>query len=124
MKYAHLYHNDCKEKAHGHGDITPDENHHAAGQLKDHVHQYEHMSEKLAAAPRKIDVVLLLAPLEPHSEPVLQEGGDEAETSEVREIVLRVAENAVRHIVSLRKNFVVCRTPSAGHHDRALDMFR
>ena len=53
----------------------------------------------LSTLPRQVDVVFLLRPLEPHAEAVLQKCRHEAQSSKVREIVLRVAEEAVGQIV-------------------------
>ena len=49
----------------------------------------------LSTPPRQVDVVFLFRPLEPHAQAVLQKGGHEAQSSEVREIVLRIAQETV-----------------------------
>ena len=49
----------------------------------------------LSTPPRQVDVVFLFRPLEPHAQAVLQKCGHEAQPSEVREIVLRVAQESV-----------------------------
>ena len=49
--------------------------------------------------PREVDVVFLLRPLEPHAQAVFQKCGDEAQASQMRQVVLRVAEKTVRQIV-------------------------
>lgn len=40
------------------------------------VEQYETGGQEVAAAPRGLNVVLLLIPLEPHADAVLQKGAD------------------------------------------------
>lgn len=40
------------------------------------VEQHKASGQEVATAPRRLDVVLLLVPLEPHTDAVLQEGAD------------------------------------------------
>lgn len=56
-------------------------------QLSQQVEQDEDVGEEVSAAPGGVDVLALLPPLEPHPDPVLQEGADQAETGHVGEVV-------------------------------------
>ena len=42
-----------------------------------------------AAAPRYVHILALLGPLDPHPDPVLEEGGDETEPRQVRQHMFR-----------------------------------
>ncbi len=66
--------------------------------LSDQVDQHEAAGEEVSAAPGGLDVVSLLAPLEPHADAVLQEGADETQTSEVRQILLRDPQELQTHL--------------------------
>lgn len=56
-------------------------------QLSQQVEQDEDVGEEASAAPGGVDVLALLAPLEPHPDAVLQEGADQAEPGHVGEVV-------------------------------------
>lgn len=66
-------------------------------QLPQQVQQDEDVGEDASAAPGGLDVLGLLRPLEPHPEPVLQEGADQAEPGHVGEVVLGPPQELQRH---------------------------
>lgn len=57
-------------------------------QLSQQVDQDKHVGEEASAAPGGLNVLTLLPPLEPHPDPVLQEGADQAEPGHVGQVVL------------------------------------
>lgn len=61
-------------------------------QLSEQVEEDEGGGQQVAAVPGGVDVVPLLAPLEPHADAVLQERADEAEACHVRQVLLRDAQ--------------------------------
>ena len=105
-KPPYLQHDHAKQHTDGHRDVAPHQHHHAARHLQNHVEHHEHVREEFSAAPCQVDVVLLLAPLEPHAQPVLEERGDEAESSDMGEVVLRVAQQAVGCVFRLGESAV------------------
>lgn len=56
-------------------------------ELPQQVEKDEDVGEEAPAAPGGLDVVTLLHPLEPHADPILQEGADQAEPGHVGEVV-------------------------------------
>lgn len=58
-------------------------------QLSEQVEQHESGGQRVATAPRGVDVVALLAPLEPHADAVLQERADQAQARHVWQVLLR-----------------------------------
>lgn len=61
-------------------------------QLSEQVNKNKDRSQEGAAAPGHADVVPLLVPLQPHPQAVLQEGADQTQMRQVRQIALRDAE--------------------------------
>lgn len=57
-------------------------------QLSKQVEEHEGRSQQVATAPGGVNVVTLLTPLEPHADPILQEGADQAEACHMREVLL------------------------------------
>lgn len=57
-------------------------------QLAQQVDQDEEVGQEAPAVPGGVDVLALLPPLEPHADPVLQEGADQAEAGHMGEVVL------------------------------------
>lgn len=57
-------------------------------QLSEQVEEDKGGGQQVAAAPGAVDVVPLLAPLEPHADAVLQERADQAEAGHVRQVLL------------------------------------
>lgn len=55
--------------------------------LSDEVEQHKAGGEEISTAPRALDVVSLLTPLEPHAYAVLQKRADETQTRQVRKIL-------------------------------------
>ena len=60
----------------------------ALTQLSQQVEEHEGGGQQVAAVPGGVDVVALLAPLEPHADAVLQESADQAQASHVRQVLL------------------------------------
>lgn len=58
-----------------------------ATQLAQEVEQDEDVGEEASTTPVGVDVLALLRPLEPHAHAVLQEGADQAEARQVRQVV-------------------------------------
>lgn len=56
-------------------------------QLYHQVEQDEQVGEEVTAAPGGGDEVALVAPVEPHADPVLQEAADQAQPGHVGEVV-------------------------------------
>ena len=73
--------------------LEPGEDHGHGPELADEVDDDEHGGEEPAAAPGDVHVLPLLAPLDPHPDPVLEECGDEAEPGQVGQDVLGVPGN-------------------------------
>lgn len=48
----------------------------------------------------------LLFPLNPHSHSILQEGGDEAQSRQVRKVMFRPPKQVVRHVLRVRNHFL------------------
>lgn len=57
--------------------------------LSTQVEQHKAGGQEVAAAPGGLDVVPLLVPLEPHADPILQEGTDQTQARQVGQILLR-----------------------------------
>lgn len=57
-------------------------------QLSQQVEQDEDGGEEASTVPGGVDVLVLLPPLKPHPDPVLQEGADQAEPGHVGQVVL------------------------------------
>ena len=56
-------------------------------QLSYEVDQDKASGQEVATAPGGLDVVPLLVPLEPHADAVLQEGADETQAGQVRQVL-------------------------------------
>lgn len=52
-------------------------------QLSQEVKQHKARSQKVATAPRSLNVVSLLVPLEPHADSILQKGANETQARQV-----------------------------------------
>ena len=75
---------DEEENAASDVDAEAEENHSDASELSEKVEDDEECGQVIAAAPRDVHVLALLRPLDPHSNPVLEESGHEAEPRQVR----------------------------------------
>merc|ERR1711976_75918 len=91
-----LQEHDEEEDSASNVDFEPEEHHAHASQLADEVHHDEHGGEEPTAPPGDVHVLPLLAPLDPHPDPVLEEGGHEAEARQMGEDMLGMTGNLVR----------------------------
>lgn len=74
-----LQHDNEEEHAARDLDLPPSQDHYAASDLTDEIHQHEDHREELSTAPGHVHVFTLLVPLEPHPQAVLQERCDETQ---------------------------------------------
>ena len=76
---SHLKADDEEENAAGDVNAEAEEDHSDASELAEKVGDDEEGGQVVTAAPGDVHVLALLCPLDPHSNPVLEEGRDEAE---------------------------------------------
>ena len=78
---SHLKADDWEENTTGNVDAESEEDHGHTTELSQQVEDDEGGGQEPAAAPRDVHVLALLGPLDPHPEPIFEEGGDETESS-------------------------------------------
>jgi len=83
-------------------DLEPSEDHGDGSELSNHIDEDEHGRQEPAAPPGDVHVLPLLAPLDPHTNPILEKGGDEAESGQVRQDMLRISCHLIREILGFR----------------------
>ena len=86
-----LENHDEEEDPAGDVHLEPGEHHGHGAQLAHQVDDDEHGGQEPAAAPGDVHVLPLLAPLDPHTDAVLEECGDQAEPGEVGQDMLRMS---------------------------------
>ena len=104
------------EQAAADPDAGTEENHSGGTELSEKVDDDEEGGQVPAAAPGLVHVLALLRPLDPHSNPVLEEGGENAKQGQVRKGDL------VADTLSLGDRFVVlvCNKRTSGKQRRTL----
>ena len=82
-----MQHDDEEERAASYFDLESGEDHGDSPQLADQVDHDEHGGDEPAAAPRDVHVLPLLAPLNPHTDSILEKCGHKTKSGNVREDV-------------------------------------
>lgn len=82
-----MQHDDEEEHAASDVDLVSSEDHGDGPKLADKVDHDEQGGDEPAAAPGDVHVLPLLAPLNPHTHPILEECGHKAKSGDVRKDV-------------------------------------
>ena len=87
----YLKEHDKEQDPAGDVDLEPEQHHGDPAELPEEIEDHEEGGQEPAASPRDVHVLALFAPLDPHPDAVLEEGGDEAEPGQMGQDVLCVA---------------------------------